>query len=605
MRANFIMFGLIRFIGPISFSLILVCFFIIVTIANSDFIDGRYQLHWDERLLFDQVKNIFHHDSKTQLISLILDSNDHRYGRIYYNINALFGYLPKEIYGFKGMIFSGRFTSSLFLFSSFIILILAFLKNWIIRICTLVILFNVPYCWYYMTMPKPEPMQLFFLSLFFYFFKNDNFILKPKNYWIFAGLALGAKISTVPILLVIFATGLYCSLIKSVHRKISDSFPKIILYTSLGLTISVPILLPYFIASTFIYIIITRSSWYKGWNKNYKTIALLVTVILPNFFISFSVKSVFGIQTGLSKWMQWTIFGTTHGADNSSINIFEWINYFFYDWIICPNGLSALLIFNCILIVSVILVNKKKINSPHLKNLIYSSALLIISGLFSIFLIFFNVKRIWGFYLFPSFTLIIVGMAILAEILISKKFSITSKTKILFFKLISLCFFLIFGWIVVFYWHSNNALLYKDFANRSNNKKYEVDYGSYLNTIDFLKNLSLSNGGEISVYYDDEVLFVPDPNEYFHVNSCLGPFQFWEYKAHALVFSEYRIKRLKGSHDSNEKNYPGLIAESIGYEKYVIDKDQECITEFCYRREKILKNGSEILVLETPNLLKP
>tara|TARA_Y100001958_G_C20802056_1_gene264993 strand:- start:219 stop:407 length:189 start_codon:yes stop_codon:yes gene_type:complete len=62
---------------------------------------------------------------------------------------------------------------------------------------------------------------------------------------------------------------------------------------------------------------------------------------------------------------------------------------------------------------------------------------------------------------------------------------------------------------------------------------------------------------------------------------------------------------LKGSHDSNEKNYPGLIAESIGYEKYVIDKDQECITEFCYRREKILKNGSEILVLETPNLLKP
>ena len=121
------MFGLFRFIGPISFSLILVCFFIIVTIANSDFIDGRYQLHWDERLLFDQVKNIFHHDSKTQLISLLFDSNDHRYGRIYYNINALFGYLPKEIYGFKGMIFSGRLTSSLFLFSSFIILLLTFL----------------------------------------------------------------------------------------------------------------------------------------------------------------------------------------------------------------------------------------------------------------------------------------------------------------------------------------------------------------------------------------------------------------------------------------------------------------------------------------------
>ena len=82
-------------------------------------------------------------------------------------------------------------------------------------------------------------------------------------------------------------------------------------------------------------------------------------------------------------------------------------------------------------------------------------------------------------------------------------------------------------------------------------------------------------------------------------------FQFWENKAHALVFSEYRIKRLKGSHDPNEKNYARLIAESRGYEKFVVDKDQECITEFCYRREKILKNGSEILVLETPNLFKP
>ena len=142
------MFGLFRFIGPISFSLILVFFFTIISISNSDFIDGRYQLHWDERLLFDQVKNIFHYDSKKQLLSLLIDSNDHRYGRIYYNINALFGYLSKEIFGFKGMIFSGRLTSFLLLFSSFTILIFTFIQNWLIRICTLIFLFNVPYCWY-------------------------------------------------------------------------------------------------------------------------------------------------------------------------------------------------------------------------------------------------------------------------------------------------------------------------------------------------------------------------------------------------------------------------------------------------------------------------
>ena len=87
--------------------------------------------------------------------------------------------------------------------------------------------------------------------------------------------------------------------------------------------------------------------------------------------------------------------------------------------------LSAILIFNCILIMSVILVNKRRLMASFEKNLIYSSALLIMSGLFSIFLIFFNVKRIWGFYLFPSFTLIIVEWYSNTNF---KKFSITSKT---------------------------------------------------------------------------------------------------------------------------------------------------------------------------------
>ena len=182
-----------------------------------------------------------------------------------------------------------------------------------------------------------------------------------------------------------------------------------------------------------------------------------------------------------------------------------------------------------------------------------------------------------------------MGVTILVEVLISKSFSINQKPKLWFFKLIPFSYFLIFLWIVVFYWYPNNAIVYKDFANRSNNKKYEVDYSSFLSTIDFLKNLSLSNGGKISVYYDNEVLFEPDHNEYFHVNSCLGPFQFWENKAHALVFSEYRINRLKGSHDPKEKNYFKLIEESRGYEKFVVDKDQNALQNFAIDVKKYWK----------------
>ena len=72
----------------------------------------------------------------------------------------------------------------------------------------------------------------------------------------------------------------------------------------------------------------------------------------------------------MSEWMQWTIFGTTHGADNNSINIFDWIYYFFNDWIICSNDLSTLLFINCILITSVVLFLKSNFIQFSLKNIL-------------------------------------------------------------------------------------------------------------------------------------------------------------------------------------------------------------------------------------------
>ena len=49
--------------------------------------------------------------------------------------------------------------------------------------------------------------------------------------------------------------------------------------------------------------------------------------------------------------------------------------------------------------------------------------------------------------------------------------------------------------------------------------------------------------------------------------------------------------------DKNSAVYDRSLIEKEGYKNYVIEKDQTCLSSYCYKKIKKLENGGEILIL--------
>ncbi|MGL4524482.1 MAG: hypothetical protein ACRCVN_03025 [Spirochaetia bacterium] len=109
------------------------------------------------------------------------------------------------------------------------------------RILAFFALLFLPMTPYYATSAKPDPLQLFFLALFFVIFKKSQF--KTTWVWIPLGLSLVAKASSLPF--VLFCLIMYAiSLIKdsSISFNSQSSLRKSLLFTSRKLSIAVLVL---------------------------------------------------------------------------------------------------------------------------------------------------------------------------------------------------------------------------------------------------------------------------------------------------------------------------------------------------------------------------
>lgn len=173
-----------------------------VVVANSDLTSGRHVLFMDEWVTFDGVKRILSSSSVVNFFWNIIDGHDHRYGRIHWNVTAFFSALPYYVWGDSGLIIAQRMTSASLQIAAYLILTWSFVKAPLYRLFTFAILLVLPVSSYYSHMPKPEPLQLLLLSLFF------REILVKRNIkflpWLYLGLAFGAKISTLPYFIFVF-----------------------------------------------------------------------------------------------------------------------------------------------------------------------------------------------------------------------------------------------------------------------------------------------------------------------------------------------------------------------------------------------------------------
>ena len=152
-----------------------------------------------------------------------------------------------------------------------------------------------------MCLPKPEPIQLFFLSLFFYYFKKNEFSLS-KSYWVFLGISFGAKISALLFLvfLPIFAF-LYIT-IKQSSLVAIIAVPKTIFFIFLGIALSSPFLFPNAVLSFIIYIIV-KDVLLKNINENLYLDTLLILALITLNFITHAVLHIFfAFTTNTSGW---------------------------------------------------------------------------------------------------------------------------------------------------------------------------------------------------------------------------------------------------------------------------------------------------------------
>ncbi len=568
-----------------------------VLAANLDLIDGVFALFMDERVLYDGVYKILHPKNLGEFLYATFDANAHLYGRIFWNLNAVIGFVPEYFFGSKGLILSERASSVFFLSLSYFFFSITFLKSWVFRLISFSLLVNAPFSSYFMTMPKPEPIQLFFLSLFLFFSKKNQFALEKKS-WFFLGLSIGTKVSILPLSLPIVAFSTYRSFSTLGLKKTIEGFSKMTAYILFGLSVAVPILLKQFLVSCFVYWAGTKTFRVKKRVKTMNDLSLVFAFLFGNAFYSFACKKFFDIKTGLYKWFAQTILNTGHGSDIADVGFFSWVNYFSTEFLSPNVFINTLLISFSFFLV---FFYSKTSQTPRGLRIITEHAVkprvLLFSGLSLFFVVFSTANRLWGFYLVPGFSLIILSLISISEIVFKDRHLAYSKVffKKIRQKTVSVVFILFFLGVSLFLWFPQNLEKYKEMASRTHTEEYRLNYKTLLEIEEAFISLSIEKKRKLNVKNIGSP-FVPDNNDAFSIIGLERPFTQWWAGYEVLLVKNLRDVSIEKI-NPNLLNYDLRVIEKEGYNKKVIEPGSSCNFPPCYGRIKTFENGTELLVL--------
>jgi len=504
-----------------------------IIMANADLSQGRYALYMDEHITFDGVKNILHPHGVNKFIENVIDGGDHRYGRILWNVSAVASFIPELIFKAKGQIIATRMVLALALIAAYLILVFGQIRNWFLRFILFLFLMSMPTTSYYMTMPKPEPLQLLFLSLFLLCARKEKFNF--GRYWIFLGLAFGAKISVlflIPFFMII-GFWLYYRNDSYFRNNIKQAF----IYLGLGFLISEPIFL----------------------------------MIIKRFSLKF-----------IKVYLKWTFLSTGHGSDDSAVTWMDWfkhlvnINYsnipLFFTKITC--WLVFILVVSGLVVIFRSWMGKNKLADSNCNEL-GASYVLFFSGLILIIPVMFLVKRVWPNYLNNGFAVFFVAVFSIGE-----SFYVCKKSRLRFLGL--LVFYLTVLLLIIealFFLVPLSSREYLKFANRSKDqnfieKKEEIDAISV-----FLEDASKKLGRTLQVYYDSNILLL-DSNKYYNIIPIYGPFFHWDEGKDMVV--SYK-KSIEGPLPAKTSAlYEDLVKVHDSLSQHVTEIGNTCSLGTCY-----------------------
>lgn len=562
--------------GPLILLFIAVAWLVAVWVANKDLSQGRFAIFMDEGVIFDGVHSILHPGHFATFIYSVLDGGDQRYGRILWNLIAVTSYLPERLWGATGLIVAERMTQALLYLTATIVLSVTFVRHLALRAFLTGALLVLPFADYYATMPKPEPLELMLLAIFFWFHKTRNYAFGP--HWLFLGMAFGAKIAVLPLIPILVLHAVFQN---GTPRKIAADPNGIIDCCAaflLGLGLAVPTLLrPIATAVWLIYL----------WRWAAPNIPAVMKIG------GTAAALLLGYLSGIGKiesWLDFTFRNTAHGRDEAKINLFSWVGYFFHDWLTGPTLLNIIGVAAAGLLFSLTAWDKRRekawLREPGL--------LLVSGGVAMIGAIFISSHRLWGFYLLPGMVLALTGVLCLVEQRLhenekSAKARVGLSAALL--TLVSCIMLAIIGWLPMSA-HNLQAL-----ARRTETATYRTEYATYRVVVQTLASQARNLGRPVAVMLDPN-LFRPEDTELYRINPFWGPYQDWTGSADFVVFGSSHLPGGAAT-PPDSPEYPAFLAERAAYAHFVIAPGSVCGQAQCYIRIAKLPNGGEILARST------
>jgi len=274
-------------------AVLVVCFLVTALLANTDLMEGRHALFMDERISFDESFQIASASNLKSILRAFFEG-DQRYGRSFFYLTGFFSWLPYRLFGEPGLIIAGRMFQALLLLGAYLLFIFSFIYQPLLRLLAFVSLVSLPFTPYFATMPKPEPLQLMLLAVFFFIWKQKNEI-RPWTF-LLVGFAFGTKISLAIGVFVLGAVALISWRPKGTLDKLLPAG----LWFCLGWVLAVPILLQgrftEYLGATFLNTshgadnkMVGSWQWLQLINKEYLPIAPASGLLI--FYFAFSVFS--------------------------------------------------------------------------------------------------------------------------------------------------------------------------------------------------------------------------------------------------------------------------------------------------------------------------
>ncbi len=549
--------------------------------ANTDLTAGRFALFMDEQITFDGVKAILHSENIKDFFYMVLHGDDSRYGRSLWNSIAIFSFLPEIIWNNPAQIIAGRMLQVFLLILSCYVFSFGILTKWNLRIIFSLAFFSLPYASYYATMPKPEPLQILFLSLFCLYYIKNNFAFGV--YWIFAGLAFGTKISALPVIFVLFIAAILYNYFTNNKKQIHNVALSLALFL-IGASIAAPILI--FLSWPFIGFFLLyhfRRHLYPSIKQYILKNLILNLFFLFSFILTLKIRTTRGL---ILFWLRQTFLGTVHGSDSINVNVFTWIDYFFEKWIISPKAIFLILAVASM--IYIIFCFKFNLNKKKEDARLIGAFFIAFSGLVLNFSIFVFSKRLWGMYLFPGSVLTILGLVLIID-------SSDKENKIGIINFLKNIILLSLSVISILYWVPKTINEFRILSNRTKTNEYVIENGSYLKVLDFLDYYHSTINRRVKVIMTPS-LFIPDSTDKYEIHRFWGPYTNWELSPDVIIFGESNTPRGE-SVPNTSPSYSAFLIEREGYNKHVVEKGQKCQSTPCFERQQYLPNKAEILVL--------